>query len=110
MNVATSGEYWSSSTNSQSAGLFPSGSSAGTMGLGSDFLSSFISSSVLTSEMSRSGGFLEEDLVVGAASHRRVTGEHATQDDLSTDELQERLAWVAREARAASWCQYVNAT
>ena len=34
-------------------------------------------SSVLTSEMSRSGGFVEEVLVVGAgaASHRRVTRE-----------------------------------
>ena len=32
-------------------------------------------SSVLTSELSRSGGFVEEDLVVGALSHRRVTGE-----------------------------------
>ncbi len=32
-------------------------------------------SSVLTSEMSRSGGFVEEDLVVGALSPRRVTGE-----------------------------------
>ena len=29
---------------------------------------------------------------------------HAIQDDLSTDELRERLAWVAREARASSWC------
>ena len=32
-------------------------------------------SSVLTSEMSWSGGFVEEDLAVGALSHRRVTGE-----------------------------------
>ena len=28
---------------------------------------------------------------------------HAIQDDLSADELRERLAWVAGEARAASW-------
>ena len=29
---------------------------------------------------------------------------HATQDELTTDDLRERLAWVAREARDASWC------
>ena len=29
---------------------------------------------------------------------------HATQDELTTDGLRERLAWVARQARAASWC------
>ena len=28
---------------------------------------------------------------------------HATQDELSDDELRERLAWVARQAREASW-------
>ena len=32
-------------------------------------------SSVLTSEMSRSGGFVEENLVGGALGLRRVTGE-----------------------------------
>lgn len=28
---------------------------------------------------------------------------HATQDDLSSDELRARLAWVARQRRAESW-------
>jgi hypothetical protein len=43
VNVSSTGSYWSSTTNSQSGGLLPDGTKAGSMTLSDGFLASFVS-------------------------------------------------------------------